>query len=645
MSKAASSEVAPPLVEAALQRQRLLIPALHFAVGFSNGLPNVANRMLLVNELQIEPDVQAAVFGVLLSIPWQFKIAMAFLSDAAPIAGRRRIPYLLICISLQAVANLFIGLLAGPALTVGMLASLQFVCVVSQVMIGTICDTLTVENMRSETGKQVGTLQSNCWIMLQLGSLLGLLVGGWGMQYAGLGTREIYLGVAVVKVLTLLCTLPISDPRVSATALAESGCAKVRVLLGQVWEVMKDPIVWKPTVFLFIFAAKPGNADAFNSFLAGKQTNERDPQPLGFSESELAYIGMLGTAANAVGAWLYKKFLRGVALRVLFGTLITIGAAVAASQLILVFGINREWGLPNFWFAIGDDVVVHVVNFMLSMPMLVLMASMCPRGAESTVFALVTSVQTAGATFSGSLSSVATSYFDVTLHDYSRLWQLTLFTASIKLISLPLLPLIPNAIADKPRDQQRVDADADADAAQKRPPTPAADKGEGDASPDDRRGSRFPPTGAVVLTSLLVGGLSWSLGQAVLKLSSPPSAKAAPPPNGAGDPPQHGASAGNPSIPTPTAKHDVASNAVNGSGGDGFHTAAGNASFAAQDVDSGHPFDTANVTRLLGRGKHGVGGVNVTNRSHHHIPSSKHAVALAAMSTRAGRTLLPSKLL
>ena len=155
-----------------------------------------------------------------------------------------------------------------------------------------------------------------------------------------------------------------------------------------------------------------------------------------------------------------------------------------------------------------------------------------------------------------------------------------------------------------------------------------------------------------MLTSLLVGGLSWSLGQAVFKLSSPPSAKTAPPDNGAGDPPQHGASAGNPSIPSPTAKHDVASNAVNGTSGGGddkrFYMAADNASFAAQDVN---PFDAANVTRLLGRGKHdGADGVNVTNSSshhHHHISAaaSKRAVVLAAMSTRAGRTLLPNQLL
>ena len=115
------------------QRQRLLIPALHFAVGLSNGLPSVAQRMMLVNDLQIEPALQAAIFGVLLMVPWQFKIGMAFLSDLVPIAGRRRIPYLLICFSLQALTNFGIGILVGPDLSVGVLAALMFVSTVAQV--------------------------------------------------------------------------------------------------------------------------------------------------------------------------------------------------------------------------------------------------------------------------------------------------------------------------------------------------------------------------------------------------------------------------------------------------------------------------------------------------------------------------------
>ena len=532
-----------------LRRQRLLIPALHFVCGFSNGLPDVAKRMMFVNTLQIEPAVQAALFGVLLSVPWQFKLGMAFLTDSVPIGGRRRIPYLLVCLSVQAVVNLCIGLLVGPDLSVGVLAGLLFASTVSQVMIGTILDTLTVENMRNEVGKEVGSLQSNCWIALQLGGLLGLVLGGWAMQYAGLSVAAIYLSVGIVKAVSLLCTFPIYDPKVPASQRDPARCGiKVRVLLSQVWETMKDPVIWKPTVFLFIFAAKPGNADAFNSFLAGKQHNELPPQPLGFSESQIAYIGMFATAANALGAFMYKGCLRQVPLRLLFGTLITFGALVASTQLILIWGLNARLNLPDFWFAIGDDVVIHVVNFMMAMPMLVLMASMCPKGAESTVFALVTSVQTAGSTFSGSLSSMATAYFDVSLRDYSRLWQLTLFTASVKLISLPLLPLIPNAIAtDTPRKEKAGDGEEEeADAPDEKAPLLAKPERAASSPP----AKRHSVTGAVVLTCLLVGGLSWSIGQATYKLStgSPPQGVA----NATAPPRVDGASAGNPDIPTPT---------------------------------------------------------------------------------------------
>ena len=74
-----------------------------------------------------------------------------------------------------------------------------------------------------------------------------------------------------------------------------------------------------------------------------------------FSESEIAYIGMFGTAANALGAFMYKGCLRQVPLRILFGTLITFGALVASSQLVLIWGLNTQWNLPDFWCAIGDD--------------------------------------------------------------------------------------------------------------------------------------------------------------------------------------------------------------------------------------------------------------------------------------------------
>ena len=55
--------------------------------------------------------------------------------------------------------------------------------------------------------------------------------------------------------------------------------------------------------------------------------------------------------------------------------------------------LAEQWHMPNVAFALGDDVVVATANQLLAMPLLVLMARLCPEGAEGTTFALVTSVQ------------------------------------------------------------------------------------------------------------------------------------------------------------------------------------------------------------------------------------------------------------
>ena len=67
---------------------------------------------------------------------------------------------------------------------------------------------------------------------------------------------------------------------------------------------------------------------------------------------------------------------------------------------------------------------------LLAMPILILMARLCPPGAEGTTYALVTSVQMVGGTVGGILSQIATQQFGVTNLDFHRLWQLSLLTAA-----------------------------------------------------------------------------------------------------------------------------------------------------------------------------------------------------------------------
>ena len=64
-------------------------------------------------------------------------------------------------------------------------------------------------------------------------------------------------------------------------------------------------------------------------------------------------------------------------------------------------------------------------------------------GAASTVFALLTSVQMAGATLAGSLSAGLTAALGITLDDYSRLWQLTIACSTIRFCTVLCVGLVP----------------------------------------------------------------------------------------------------------------------------------------------------------------------------------------------------------
>jgi hypothetical protein len=50
------------------------------------------------------------------------------------------------------------------------------------------------------------------------------------------------------------------------------------------------------------------------------------------------------------------------------------------SQLVLVYHLNREVGIPDQWFALGDSVVLTVLGQVAFMPTLVLAAKLCPPG-------------------------------------------------------------------------------------------------------------------------------------------------------------------------------------------------------------------------------------------------------------------------
>ena len=107
----------------------------------------------------------------------------------------------------------------------------------------------------------------------------------------------------------------------------------------QVWNAMQANQVWRPMVFIFVFALAPGNGDAFNSFLLQDPNELPDGEwpggivPLHFSDSEFAYVSTIASFANVVGTWIFRRYLRCVQLRV--AQTFVLAVALAATSLPL----------------------------------------------------------------------------------------------------------------------------------------------------------------------------------------------------------------------------------------------------------------------------------------------------------------------
>lgn len=73
--------------------------------------------------------------------------------------------------------------------------------------------------------------------------------------------------------------------------------------IESLWEAIKEPAVWKPALFLFLWQSTPTSEGAFLYFM----TND-----LGFGPEFLGRVRLVTAVASLLGVWGYQKFLREV---------------------------------------------------------------------------------------------------------------------------------------------------------------------------------------------------------------------------------------------------------------------------------------------------------------------------------------------
>ncbi|KAF3457121.1 hypothetical protein FNV43_RR01778 [Rhamnella rubrinervis] len=415
-----------------LSPDNIAVAMVYFVQGVL-GLSRLAVSFYLKDDLHLDPAETAVISGFS-ALPWLIKPLYGFISDSVPLFGYRRRSYLILSGLLGALSwslmATFVDSKYGAAFCI-LLGSL------SVAFSDVVVDSMVVERARGESQSMSGSLQSLCWGSSAFGGIVSSYFSGSLVD--AYGVRFVFGVTAMLPLLTSAVAVLVDEQRVLGSSRAQivggpSFLESSKKNLVELWGAVRQPNVFLPTIFIFLWQATPQSDSAMFYFTTNK---------LGFTPEFLGRVKLVTSVASLLGVGLYNGFLKNVSLRKIFIVTTISGTALGMTQVFLVTGLNRVFGISDEWFAIGDSLILTVLSQASFMPVLVLAARLCPEGMEATLFATLMSISNGGSVLGGLIGAGLTQLFGITKDSFDNLTFLIILCNISSLLPLPLLGLLP----------------------------------------------------------------------------------------------------------------------------------------------------------------------------------------------------------
>ena len=124
------------------------------------------------------------------------------------------------------------------------------------------------------------------------------------------------------------------------------------------------------------------------------------------------YTSIVGQCSGIIGIWLFNIFFSKGSLRKAFW----ISSVISSFGSFFDYAIVKRWNVDYLsipdkaFYMFGDAVLESIVGMMAYMPSVVLIAKMCPKNLETTMFAILASFANLGGSLSGSFGTFAMDY-------------------------------------------------------------------------------------------------------------------------------------------------------------------------------------------------------------------------------------------
>ncbi|KEG15230.1 pteridine transporter [Trypanosoma grayi] len=161
--------------------------------------------------------------------------------------------------------------------------------------------------------------------------------------------------------------------------------------------------------------------------------------------------GLIGNFASIVGIVMFNYVFSKRTYRMTFVVTVLLGIVASFFDLIIVMRWNSPRVSDHAVYILGDAIVSEVITMLNWMPMIVLLSQLCPRGSESTVYAILAASANLGQSMASIIGSLIMEYkLPVATEvpcDFSNLrWHIIIGGFLAPLVQIPLtFLLIPSA--------------------------------------------------------------------------------------------------------------------------------------------------------------------------------------------------------
>ncbi|KPA75014.1 putative pteridin transporter [Leptomonas pyrrhocoris] len=185
-----------------------------------------------------------------------------------------------------------------------------------------------------------------------------------------------------------------------------------------------------------------------------------------FSQTFYNTVGaVIGNVAGLFGVYMFSRIFSKQSYRVTLVITVVIQVFASVFDIVIVERWNLYIGIPDHAMYIMGDAVIYQVCYMLNfMPLNMLISRLCPKGCESTMFAILASFSNLGCSTSSAIAAVLMETVwpicSKAPCDFSNLrWLIITGHLITPLLVIPLVfVLIPGARICDPIDPKDVEA-------------------------------------------------------------------------------------------------------------------------------------------------------------------------------------------